>query len=68
VDWYNKTRKALLDEHTETADAEYDRITKLMQLAWPAPTVSKLGLRKLMKDYEIPGVGLFTGAASLVIK
>jgi seryl-tRNA synthetase len=68
VDWYNDTRKALLDEHTEEASAEFDRITELMQLEWHAPTVSKAGLKKLLKDYEIPGVGLFTGAASLVIK
>jgi hypothetical protein len=68
VDWYNKTRKELLDKESEETDAEFDRITDLTQLVWPDPEVSKAGIKKLLKDYEIPGVHLEDGKPILTIR
>jgi len=68
VDWYNKTRKELLDKESEENDAEFDRVTELTQLVWPDPVVSKAGIKKLLKDYEIPGVHLEDGKPILTIR
>lgn len=68
VDWYNAKRNALFKEHTEESLAEFDRITDLTQLVWPEPTVSKTGIKKLLKDYKIPGVELVTGQPIMTIK
>lgn len=68
VEWYNDARKALLDEKTEEASAEFDRITELTKLVWPDPEVSKAGIKKLLKDYEIPGVHLEDGKPILTIR
>lgn len=68
VEWYNKTRKELLDKESEETDAEFDRITELTKLVWPDPEVSKAGIKKLLKDYEIPGVHLEDGKPILTIR
>lgn len=66
--WYNATRSELLEKGTDESLAEFDRISELAQVSYPDPTVSKTGIKKLMKDYEIPGVELVTGAPSLTIQ
>ena len=48
--------------------AERDRITNVLDLRFPEPTVSKAGLKKLMADYEIPGAHVEVGQPSLQIK
>lgn len=68
VDWYNKIRIELLDKESEETDAEFDRITELTKLVWPDPEVSKAGIKKLLKDYEIPGVHLEDGKPILTIR
>lgn len=68
VVWYNKTRNELLDEHTEEAGEEFDRITELTKLVWPDPVVNRAGIKKLLKDYEIPGVHLEEGKPVLTIR
>ena len=68
IDWYNKTRNELLDKESEETDAEFDRITELTKLVWPDPEVSKAGIKKLLKDYEIPGVHLEDGKPILTIR
>ena len=68
VEWYNETRKELLDKESEETDAEFDRITELTKLVWPDPVVNRAGIKKLLKDYEIPGVHLEDGKPILTIR
>ena len=56
------------ESHTADEDkAEWNRITELAGLNYPDPTFSKTGLKKLLEDYEIPGVHLEDGKPSLRI-
>lgn len=62
----------LIDEKNKLLDDgdldEIERIDKLADLTFLEPTVSKTGIKKLMKDYEIPGVHLEDGKPSLRIR
>lgn len=70
-DWYFdnvSTANRDMDSMTEEEKAEWERIVKLVDLRYPDPTVSRAGLKKLLADYEIPGVHLEDGKPSLQIK
>jgi hypothetical protein len=67
-EWYfKKTEKSYL-ELTMEEQMERDKLVRTLELRYPDATVSKAGIKKLLADYEIPGVHLEDGKPSLRIR
>lgn len=63
VDWYLNIRTTLAPN-----PEEFDRIGELAHYTIPDPTFNLVGLKKLAKDYDIPGMHLEVGKPSLQIR
>lgn len=69
VDWKNALFGGrMYTEMTPEEQEQYNRITDTLDMKYPAPTISKTGVKKLLSEYEIPGVHLEEGKPVLRIK